>query len=165
MKNLIKILMIGLIGLSCVSFTSCGSKVDKKELDKKIEKAMESSSEDGIELSQEEYNFMVNYLLDNFDEISKMNYDDKEAESVMNYMFILAAADFEGKLKGDTKKKYEEYTEKLKDTPEYQQYKQNEETIMEALKSSDIEWNDIEESPTPEADIQAVGEAEDDDEI
>ena len=126
---------------------SCGSKVNKKELDKKIEKLMES--DEMPEFTDAEYQFMVDYLTDNYEEIKKMNLDDPNAEVLTSYMMILADANYEGKLSKETKKKFERLNEKMKSSEEYNTYKENEKAIMDALENANIDWDQtFEESET-----------------
>lgn len=120
--------------------TSCGSKVDKAELDKKIMEAENSEKEP--EFTDAEYEFMIDYLTDNFDEISKMDFDDKDTEMGIAYSFILLSAQIEGKLNQNLVKKYKKFQEKGKDYLNSTDYKENQEAIMKALQEADIDWSE-----------------------
>ena len=96
------------------------------------------------EFTDAEYQFMIDYLLDNYDEINKISMDlteeDKDAMVTLSYIFIVGEADYEGKLSKEAKKKYELLEEKMKSSDEYKAYKENEKAIMNALEEADIDW-------------------------
>lgn len=142
MKKIAKLMFVCMAAFAMMSLVSCDSKVNKKELDKKILKAMDE--EKMPEFTDAEYQFMVDYLMDNYDEINKISMDvdeeDKDAMVTLSYMFILADADYEGKLSKEAKKKYELLQEKMKSSDEYKAYKENEKAIMKALEEADIDW-------------------------
>lgn len=156
MKKIVKFMGVCLMAFAVVSMVSCGSKVNKDDLDKKIEKAMKSDSEP--EFTQAEYQFMADYLLDNFDKLEKVDYDSKEAETAMTYMIILASADYQGLLDKETKKKWNKLNEKVKDTKEYKDYKDTEKAIMDALEEADMNWEDASEEVEAEDDYEVVVE-------
>lgn len=141
MKKIVKFMGVCLMAFAVVSMVSCGSKVNKDELDKKIEKAMKSDKDP--ELTQDEYQFMTDYLLDNFDELNKVDYDSKEAETVMTYMMILGFADYEGLLDKETKKKWNKLNEKVTNSKDY---KDTEKAIMDALEEGDMNWEEVYEA-------------------
>ena len=141
MKKIVKFMGVCLMAFAVVSMVSCGSKVNKDELDKKIEKAMKSDKDP--ELTQDEYQFMTDYLLDNFDELNKVDYDSKEAETAMTYMMILGFADYEGLLDKETKKKWNKLNEKVTNSKDY---KDTEKAIMDALEEGDMNWEEAYEA-------------------
>lgn len=150
MKKVVKLASLCLVCIALLGMASCGSKVDQKELNKKIENALQSDKEP--EFTEAEYQFMADYLNDNYNELSKMDIDSEEAEYVMEYMLILAAGDMQGKLDKDTKKKYDKFMEKVQDSDEFKNYKANEKAIIETLKNADIDWDQAfeEETSVPE---------------
>lgn len=139
MKKIAKVLCACLMGMALVSVVSCGSKVDQKELNKKIEASLQSDEEP--EFTDAEYQFMADYLLDNFDKIEKMDYNDKDAEMAASYVVLLGVADFQGKLDKGAKAKYEQLQEKIQGTAGYKTYKENEKVIMDELQNADIDWD------------------------
>lgn len=110
---------------------SCGSKVDKAELDKKI---MESEKEP--EFSDAEYEFMVDYLIDNYDKLDKMDVDDKEAEIAVAYSFILFTAQMEGKLNQNVIKKFKKLQEKEEENVNSDEYKETQEALRKSLEEA-----------------------------
>lgn len=139
MKRIAKFMGVCLMALAVVSIVSCGSKVNKEELDKKIENSMKSDKEP--EFSEAEYEFMADYLYDNFDEIEKMDINDKDAEIIMSYGLILMSAEMEGKLSKKAQETLKKLSEKKQNSNVFQNYKKNEQAIIEALEESDIDWD------------------------
>ena len=140
MKKIVKFMGVCLMAFAVLTITSCGSKVNKEDLDKKIENSLKSDKTP--EFTQAEYQFMADYLLDNFDELNKVDYDSKEGETFVSYMMILSMANFQGLLDKETKKKYDRLNEKVQGTKEFQEYKDNEKAIIEALEEADIDWDE-----------------------
>lgn len=141
MKKIAKLMIVCMAGFAIFSLVSCGSKVDKAELDKKIMTAMESDTEP--DFTDAEYQFMADYLYDNYDEIDKLDIDDKEAGIAMSYVVLLAAADHEGKLNKETKEKYELLQKKIYSSNDYKSFKENEEALLDSLQTADIDWEEV----------------------
>lgn len=170
MKKIAKLMFVCMAAFAMMSLVSCGSKVNKEELDKKILKAMDE--EKMQEFTDAEYQFMVDYLMDNYDEINNMDIDlvekDKDAMATISYMFILADANYEGKLSKEAKKKYELLQEKMQSSDEYKAYKENEKAIMNALEEADIDWEQAfaeEEALIDYYDAEVPAEAEEAEEV
>ena len=158
MKKIVKFATFFMVGMFILGMTSCGSKVNQEELNKKIENSL--TSDEMPEFTDAEYEFMANYLYDNFDKLNKLDYEDKDAQMAMNYIGILAGADAEGKLNKAAKSKYDEVMEKAYNTDEYKSYKENEKAIMDALQNADIDWDKAFEE-TEEAQTWVVSDDED----
>lgn len=158
MKKIATFMIVCMAGFAHASLVSCSPKVDKAELDKKVMTAMNSDKEP--EFTDAEYQFMADYLYDNYDEIDKLDITDKNAEIAMAYyFFILAAADLEGKLNKETKEKYELFRKKIYSSDYYKNYKETETAIMNSLQTSDIDWEDAFEADD-EGDGDVVSEYE-----
>lgn len=67
------------LSLSFMILVSCGSKVNQKELNEKIEKASENTT-----FTDAEYDFMAKYLLDRISENKEVQPDDPEAETLFD---------------------------------------------------------------------------------
>lgn len=117
--------LVCVISVAFMTLASCGSKVNQKELNEKIENASENEGLGDVTFTDGEYDFMAKYLLDRISEKKEIQPDDPEAEMVGNYMMILAEAQYNNKLKGDAKKDYEEIQKKIQSmdadsmTPDY----------------------------------------------
>lgn len=148
MKKIARLMGVCLLALVFVSITSCGSKVNKEELDEKIENSFKSDKKP--EFTQEEYQFMADYLLDNFDELEKADLNSKEADRAISYMMILAFAEEEGLLDKETKKKTDLLNEKVRGTKDFQEYEANEKALLDALEEGDIDWDEAYESSEAE---------------
>lgn len=109
MKTILKLTLACVFSLSFMTLVSCGSKVNQKELNEKIEKASENTT-----FTDAEYDFMAKYLLDRIAENKEVQPDDPEAETIGNYMMILAEAQYHNNLKGDAKKDFEDIQKKLR---------------------------------------------------
>lgn len=131
MKRILNISWICMMCFVLLGTASCGSKVDKAELDKKI---MESEKEP--EFSDAEYEFMVDYLIDNYDKLDKMDVDDKEAEIAMAYSFILITAQMEGKLNQNVIKKFKKLQEKGEENVNSDEYKETQEALKKSLEEA-----------------------------
>lgn len=155
MKKIVS--LAGLCALCLVLFgvSSCGSKVNKKELDRKIEASITSDKQP--EFSEAEYEFMADYLYDNYDEIEKMDINDKDVEIVAAYGFILVGAQMEGKLSKKAQETLKKLNEKNQNSGAFQKYKDNEKAIIEALEEAEIDWSEAYE----EAEAAANEEYED----
>lgn len=141
MKKIAKLMIVCMAGFAIFSLVSCGSKVDKAELDKKVMTAMESDTEP--DFTDAEYQFMADYLYDNYDEIDKLDINDKESDIAMSYIVLLAAADLDGKLNKETKEKYELLQKKIYSSNEYKNFKENEKALMDSLQTADIDWEEV----------------------
>lgn len=158
MKKISKFVFMCLMGIMLVSVVSC-NKVNKDDLDKKIQNAMISDKEP--EFTDEEYQFMAEYLYDNCDEIQKMDVTDENFQMTVAYMGILSMADYEGKLSPKAKEAYSKFTEKMTGSEEYKNYKQTEAAIIEELQNADIDWDQAFEEVT-EVSEEVVTEVADD---
>lgn len=134
MKTIVKLMLVCLTGLAIVSVASCGQKVDKKELDKKIQESMDSDKK--TTFTDAEYEFMANYLYDNYDKLYKMDIDDKDENVNITYGFILFDAQLEGKLPPKAVEKYKKIIEKGEKL-----YNDNEKDLMEASETPEIDWD------------------------
>lgn len=136
MKTILKIALVCFLSFSFMTFSSCGSKVNEKELNEKIEKANEGLGD--ISFTDAEYDFMAKYLLDYISEGKELSATDPKAETIGNYVMILSVADAQDKLKGDAKKDFEAVQKKM-------QSLMNSE-VMETPSSYDnSEWDPVEE--------------------
>lgn len=113
MKTILKMTLACVLSLSLMTLMSCGSKVNQKELNEKIEKASENEGLGDASFTDAEYDFMAKYLLDRVSKNKEVQPDDPEAETIGNYMMILAMAQSQNKLKGDAKKDFEDIREKI----------------------------------------------------
>lgn len=139
MKKIVRLTGLCLACFILLGVVSCGSKVNKEELDKKIEASLNSDKEP--EFTDAEYTFMADYLYDNYDKLEKMDINDKEAEMAMAYGFILFSAQMEGKLNKKALETYKKIMKKQQQDPDVQNYKENEKALIEALRNSDIDWD------------------------
>lgn len=133
MKTILKIALVCFLSFSFMTFSSCGSKVNEKELNEKIEKANEGLGD--ISFTDAEYDFMAKYLLDHISEGKELSATDPKAETIGNYMLILSVADAQNELKGDAKKDFEAFQKKMESLMK-----------METPSSCDnSEWDSVEE--------------------
>lgn len=125
-------LIYGIILLVSLIFWSCASKVNKEELDKKIE----NMDPDNISFSNDEYEFMTAHLIKHFDDDSADNeeFTDEDAQQFV-YFVLLSEADEKGKLKGKTKEQFEIFKKKVNETVETAQ-KEAMESIEQAMRAS-----------------------------
>lgn len=147
MKTILKVMSVFLSGLAIVSIASCGQKVDKKELDKKVQASMESKTKPTF--TDAEYEFMADYLYDHYKEISEMDLGSKDQELYMNYGFILLMAQMDGSLPPKAVEKYKKIMEK---GGEY--LESTEEVSIEPLNESDINWDEANEEVAIEAEYE-----------
>lgn len=136
MKKIMRMAGVAMVCLLLFGVMSCGSKVNKEDLDKKIEALKDSDQEP--EFTDAEYEFMVDYLTDNYEKLANMDIDDKEAQIAMAYSFILLSAQMEGKLNQNIVKKYRKLQEKGE---EYLNSEEYNETLKKALEESEVDWD------------------------
>lgn len=113
MKKIAKLIFVCMACIVMLSLNSCGSKVNKEELDKKVQQW--SSSDEKPTFTADEYEFMADYLNDHFKEISDMEFDNKEGEIYMGYSFILLGAQMEGNLPPKAVEKWKKIVEKTEE--------------------------------------------------
>lgn len=117
--------LVCVISVAFMTLASCGSKVNQKELNEKIENASENEGLGDVTFTDGEYDFMAKYILDRISEKKEFQLDDPEDEMMVYYMAILSMAQYINKLKGDVKKDYEEIQKKIQSmdadsmTPDY----------------------------------------------
>lgn len=128
----------GIILLASLIFGSCGSKVSKEELDKKIE----NMDPDKVTFSDEEYEFMTNYLIKHADDKSDDNEEltEEEAQQFV-YFILLNEADEKGKLKGKTKKQFETLAKKVQSSVKEAQ-EEAMQSVEQALRAAEEEEDD-----------------------
>lgn len=143
MKKIAKLMIVCMAGFAIFSLVSCGSKVDKAELDKKVQKSM--VSDDELEFSDDEYQFMADYLCDSFDNFEKNGEDinKKDQETNGSYLLILMMADAQGKLNKETKEKLELLQKNIYSSNDYKSFKENEEALLDSLQTADIDWEEV----------------------
>ena len=154
MKKISKFMGICFVAFAIVSIVSCGSSINKEELDKKVQKSM--VSDDELEFSDAEYQFMADYLCDSFDNFEKNGEEGMKGnapETNSSYLFILMMADAQGKLSKEAKQKFELLQKKLTSTDEYQNAKAAERVVQESLRNADIDWEQVFEAEETEAPV------------
>lgn len=114
MKTILKMTLACVLSLSFMTLVSCGSKVNQKELNEKIEKASENEGIINASFTDAEYDFMAKYLLEHSSSMKDMQIENPEFETLGFYMMILAEAHSQNKLKGDAKKDYEDFEKKAR---------------------------------------------------
>lgn len=132
-----KNLIYGIVLLVTLFFGSCGSKVNKAALDKKIE----NMDPDNVSFTNDEYEFMTDYLLKHMDDDSSKTEEvtDEDAQQFVYFAFLSEAED-NGKLQGKTKEKFEKCKKKLNSIVEAAQ-KEAMKSLDQAVKAAD-EVND-----------------------
>lgn len=138
MKKIVRLAGMCLACFILLGVVSCGSKVNKEELDKKVEAYFNSDKEQ--EFTEAEYEFMADYLLDNFDKLQKMDFNDKEVEIATGYSFVLMGAQMQLKLSDKVQKKIKKLYEKGEAAGAFGNYEETEKAIMDELQKMDLDW-------------------------
>ena len=134
MKTILKIALVCFLSFSFMTFSSCGSKVNEKELNEKIE----SEGLGDASFTDAEYDFMAKYLLDHISKMKELSATDPKAETIGNYVMALSIADAQDKLKGDAKKDFEAIQKKM-------QSLMNSDIIETPSSYDNSEWDNVEE--------------------
>ena len=111
MKIKLKMALMCLCAIFVLSLSSCGSKVNQEDLNKKIETAIEKEGLANASFTDAEYEFMAQKVLDEINENREP--DAKESEILGEYIMILGVANSQGNLKGNAKKIYDEINNKI----------------------------------------------------
>lgn len=144
MKKITTLLFVCMATIAMLSLASCGSSVNKEELDKKVQKSM--VSDDELEFSDAEYQFMIDYISDMTDNLEKngeAGMNDNDTDTFFSYLGVLWEAEEHGKLSKEAKQKLELLQKKNTSTDEYQDAKEVERVIQESLRDADIDWEQV----------------------